>query len=346
MTLKDIAKELGVSPSTVSRVISGTGNNFTVKPELRQRILDYVRECGYRPNQAYQAMRKKDNQQIAIIMRSVWSNTQAFNITNGVDSLTLNLHRQGYTFHYLIRPMELYHSFGLPDWKVAGVIAVDAHTRESLQELNGSNIPYVVLNGVTGDNGSAVRANEEFNMNLALNHLFELGHRKIVFVNAYRPASLPRMPFHEHHYSVIDRAEAYFKFCKERGLFFQETADSCDYSEEEVVRQGVAAGATAYVTYGFNTYLTVCHYLTEFGLRVPEDVSVVCFNNDPLSEYSTPPATCIEIPVMQMRATAGELLLERIRNPKSKPRTEMFSGRLIIRKSTAPVRKNNKNKQR
>ena len=70
MTLKEIAAELGVSPSTVSRVLNGRDKNFTVKPELRKRILDRVAERDYKPNPMYQSMRKKDNQQIAIFLPS------------------------------------------------------------------------------------------------------------------------------------------------------------------------------------------------------------------------------------------------------------------------------------
>lgn len=338
MTLKDIASALGVSPSTVSRVISGTGNNFSVKPELQKKILDYVAKCNYQPNQAYQAMRKKDNQQISIIMGCSWGDTQAANITNGIDCFTKTLYEKGYNFHFLVRPREQYRTYGLPQWKVAGVIVVDVHLVETIQELNDSKIPYVVLNGVVGDNGSAVQTDEEYNMNLALDHLYGLGHRKIVFANAYRSPEWFHMEFEEHHYSVIKRAEAYFKFCKTHDLIPQETAGSCSYSYEEIVRQGIAAGATAYVTYCFASYMEVCHLLRCQGLRIPEDVSVICFNN-PLSEYSVPPATCIDIPVQQMGLTAGELLLERMLHPKRACRTEICPGSLIVRKSTAPVRK-------
>ena len=80
MTLKEIAAELGVSTSTVSRVLNGCHKNFTVKPELRKRILDRVAERNYRPNPMYQAMRKKENLQIAIcrkIFKRLWKPTSA-----------------------------------------------------------------------------------------------------------------------------------------------------------------------------------------------------------------------------------------------------------------------------
>ena len=339
MTLKDIAERLGVSPSTVSRVISGTGNNFSVKPELRQRILDYVNECGYQPNQAYQAMRKENNQQISIIMGNHWGTTSDASVTTSIRSLCDILFEEGFSFHYLIRILEQYPSYGLPQWKVAGAVAVDVRHAGVIEELNDSKIPYIVLNGISGTKGNAVQTDEIYNMNLALEHLFELGHRKIVYVNAYRPADLMPMPYQESHYSVLRRAESYFDFCRTHGLVPQETAGSCSFSNKEVVETGIANGATAYVAYSFGTYMEICYHLRQNGFNIPEDVSVICFNN-PLSAFSTPPATCIDIPFEEMGETAGKLLLDQIRNPGKTPVTQMLPGKLILRESTAPVLKN------
>ena len=60
MTLKEIAEELNVSPSTVSRVLNGCSKNFTVKPELRARILDQVERSGYKPNRVFSSLRSKE----------------------------------------------------------------------------------------------------------------------------------------------------------------------------------------------------------------------------------------------------------------------------------------------
>ena len=89
MTLKEIAAELGVSTSTVSRVLNGCHKNFTVKPELRKRILDRVAERNYRPNPMYQAMRKKENLQIAIFLPDYLETTLETDISSGVDAFKL-----------------------------------------------------------------------------------------------------------------------------------------------------------------------------------------------------------------------------------------------------------------
>lgn len=106
MTLKEIAAEIGVSPSTVSRVLNGCDKNFTVKPELRKRILDRVAERDYRPNPMYQAMRKKTNRQIAIFLPNYLETSLEGEISSGVDALNQSLFEQGFSFHYLVRPLE------------------------------------------------------------------------------------------------------------------------------------------------------------------------------------------------------------------------------------------------
>ena len=203
MTLKEIAAELGVSTSTVSRVLNGCHKNFTVKPELRQRILDRVAERNYRPNPMYQAMRKKENQQIAIFLPNYLETTLETDISSGVDALNNCLFDKGYSVHYLVRPLEQRATYGLPQWKVAGAVALDVRRSELIRELDESGLPYVVLNGVAGPHGCAVQADDAGNMNCALNHLYELGHRKIGYVTPYRDPDLIPISFSEQHYSVI-----------------------------------------------------------------------------------------------------------------------------------------------
>lgn len=338
MTLKEIAAELGVSTSTVSRVLNGCHKNFTVKPELRKRILDRVAERNYRPNPMYQAMRKKENQQIAIFLPNYLETTMETDISSGVDALNNSLFEKGYSVHYLVRPLEQRATYGLPQWKVAGAVALDVRKSELIRELDESGLPYVVLNGVAGPRGSAVQADDTGNMECALKHLYELGHRKIGYLNPYRDPELIPISFSEQHYSVIRRTATYFDFCLTNGLPVLESAKDCTATTEEAVEEGIARGFTAFVTYSFELYMEVCHHLYARNLRVPADVSLVTFNNPPLARYATPPATCVEIPSREMGIEAGNLLLRHLENPDEKrEKIRMLPGKLILRNSTAPA---------
>ena len=338
MTLKEIAAELGVSPSTVSRVLNGRDKNFTVKPELRKRILDRVAERDYKPNPMYQSMRKKDNQQIAIFLPSYLEVALEADINAGVDAMNNSLFEKGFSFHYLVRPLEQRATYGLPQWKVAGAVAVDVRRSELVCELDESGLSYVVLNGVAGPNGSAVQADDAGNMECAMKYLYELGHRRIGYVNPYRDPKLIPIGFAEQHYSVIRRTASYFEFCLAYGLPVLESAKDCTVTVEDAVAEGVERGFTAYVAYSFGMYMEICHYLHARNLHIPRDVSVVTFNNPPLARFAAPPPTCVEIPCREMGVEAGRLLLERLERPgETEPQVRMLPGRLVIRDSAGPA---------
>lgn len=339
MTLEEIAAEIGVSPSTVSRVLNGCDKNFTVKPELRKRILDRVAERDYRPNPMYQAMRKKTNRQIAIFLPNYLETSLEGEISSGVDALNQSLFEQGFSFHYLVRPLEQRATYGMPQWKVAGAVAVDVRQSKLVCELDESGLPYVVLNGLAGPHGCAVQADDAGNMNCAMNYLYELGHRRIAYLNPYRDPSLIPISFAEQHYSVIRRTAAYFDFCLSHGLPMLESAKDCNVTVEDAVTEGIARNFTAYVAYSFSMYMELCYCLHTRNLRIPQDVSVVAFNNPPLARFAAPPATCVEIPFQAMGIEAGRMLLHKLEYPDTVPgEVKMLPGKLVLRDSAAPVK--------
>ena len=100
MNLKELAAEFGVSPSTISRVVNQS-KNFSVSAELRGRILARAAELGYAPNPMYQAMRKKDNRQISILFPYLLHIMGGADISKGIDCLSEELFRLGYSSHYV-----------------------------------------------------------------------------------------------------------------------------------------------------------------------------------------------------------------------------------------------------
>ncbi|MGN1366479.1 MAG: LacI family DNA-binding transcriptional regulator, partial [Victivallis vadensis] len=176
MNLKELAAEFGVSPSTISRVVNQS-KNFSVSAELRGRILARAAELGYAPNPMYQAMRKKDNRQISILFPYLLHIMGGADISKGIDCLSEELFRLGYSSHYLSCPQEQRRNYGVPPWKVAGAVAVDVRLPGQIAELDASGIPYVSLNGIAGPNGASVLVDERANTFLLLDYLYGLGHR-------------------------------------------------------------------------------------------------------------------------------------------------------------------------
>lgn len=339
--MKSIAAELGISPSTVSRVLNGN-KNFSVSRELRDKILARAGETGYTPNPMYQSMRKKDNRQIAIMLPNYLHVSMDSDIAKGVDALTNDLVAEGFSFHYLIRPLEQWKHFGLPQWKVAGVVTVDVRHPELIQELDQSGIPYVSLNGMAGTNGAEVLSDDVKNMNLAMEHLYRNGHRKIAYINMYRGPEFIPFRFNEHHYSVIRRTEAYFDFCGKKGIPPLKTAKDCNTHPLAALELALDQNFTAFITYHFGMAVQLRHELEKKGLNVPKDISLVTFNNPQLAEYVSPPMTCVEPAFREMGMAAGKLLMEQCTRKRSIAGEKLIiPGQLIERESVAECKSEN-----
>lgn len=339
MNLKSIAEELGISASTVSRVVNGK-KNFSVSPELRERILARASASGFTPNPIYQAMRQKENKQIAILSSNLFHASNNSDISTGIDSMCMELLQHGFSFHSLNHIIEYQKYYQLPAWKVAEAVVIDVRRVELIAELDASGVPYVSLNGVTGPNGSAVTTDDYANMMLVLDHLRKLGHRRIAYVNFHRPPELqPAFRLEDHHYSVIQRLAAYCDFCGECGWEPLKESLCCDYTVSDVLEAALKRHCTAFVCYDFSQGVETMSHLKSRNFRIPEEISIVAFNNHPLAEFTDPPMTCVEIPVREMGMAAAKLLLEKYTDSAFRNgETITFKGRLVERKSTAPCK--------
>lgn len=340
MSLKHIAMELGVTPATVSRVLNAK-KNFSVSPEMRTRILALAEASGYTPNPVYQAMRVQTNKQIAILQPYMLHVAGEADITLGLDRMCNLLLDKGFSFHSVNHICERQREYQLPAWKVGGAVAVDVFRVELIEPLDRSEVPYVSLNGVAGPNGTAVMTDDYANCRMVLEHLRELGHHRIAYINQYRTPE--EMPFslEDHHYSVRERMRAYSDFCAETG--FEPSPESLcwDFPVSEAVHAMLQRKCTAFVCYSFSHGVEAIHHLKRLGLRVPEDISLVAFNNPPLAPFIDPPLTCLEIPVREMGQAAADLLQGKHENPAWRNgETMMFKGKLILRNSTAPNHRN------
>ena len=338
MKLKTISADLGISPSTVSKVLNGY-KNFSISPELREKILAYAKKSGYTPNPLYQAMRQKDNRQISIHLPNLLHVSNGADISLGVDRCCEKLLDSGFRFYYLGYTIEYQKTYGLPPWKVAGALVVDVRREDLIEELDASEIPYVSLNGVSGPHGTAIMTDDYYNMMLLLKHLYELGHRKIGYLNFYRGPENPPFTLADHHYSVRQRLRAYQDFCREIGESPLPESLSCDYDTLPTLLAGLEHGCTAFLSYSYSAIVEASFHLRERGFRIPEDISLATFNNPTMSNFTEPPLTCIAIPVREMGEAAAELLLNKYKDSSSGAgKAISFRGTLVQRRSTGPCR--------
>ena len=282
-TVRSIAKAAQVSPATVSRVFSGSAR---VNPQVRAQVLNLARELGYHGS---------EGRNIALITSG--------NTFFGYDGMILDAlqselaHRK---FRAILIPL-----FSLPcldECAFAGAISI-VYT-SGLEKIWSRNraAPLVCINtiGYHLDGIYQVRSDETRGTELALKHLFEFGHRKIGMVTfASDPSQSKAFPL---------RVEAFQRFLREHGGTGKIANAISITRVPDAVRMLLDAGVTAIFAVGESIGLPVTHALKLFQCRIPEDISLISYENRGISEHMDPPHTTIGQRMDRLAAAAVDLI--------------------------------------
>ena len=341
-TLLDIARRCSVSQSTVSRVLNNTRQGrFSVSEELRHRILRAAEELSYRPSMAARNLAVTKTKLVAVLGIAGMYSDRMGPVEEAVTALAESLDRSGYEICVSF-PSKRHGPFALPPLRVDGVVAVGPSAVADLQPLEQSGIPYVSLNGVVGENGSAVNPDDTRGAQLALKHLYDLGHRRIAYLDHWSVDAV--------HPSVGERRKAFSNAAREMGF----EAPSLDipllpaltqwdsYYEPFIRAAIVHHRSTAVLAYSHQGALGLLRAAHEFGLSVPKDFSLVCFNNEPIVRLSIPSLTAVDVPSMKMGQMSAEILLRAMTasedGPPQLPIRIRLDESLVVRESSAPPR--------
>ena len=354
MTLKEIAAELNVSPSIISRVLNGYTQSFSITDELRQRILKKVEECGYRPNPVFSAIKQKKNKQISILYYSPSPKSTGLTMDDMIDEASLFFQENNYfvNFSFSSRSDSKRFLYQLPLWKVSGLLIPDNHEKEALAAVENAGIPYVCMNGIAAGKGVSVLCDEEDGMKQILEKFHNSGHRKICLVQQ-------KMLKSEKNFYTIggERRKAFFHYCTEMGmeaslLEHQPSGGSAERFREQVYLQDSAPlleliqkGITAFICES-SLCPELYYRIHQIGKRIPEDLSIIAYNNESVLRWLFPPVTVFEIPARAMGKLAAELLLRKISGDLEydNGKTHLLKGKLICRESVATVSRTDENK--
>jgi LacI family transcriptional regulator len=339
-SLKDIAAEAGVSPSTVSRVINGYKEGFSVRPELRLNIMSCIKRNGYKPNPFLRAIRAKRTMLVDILFVDIFPLTNRGVIRTALMKMHNILEEKGFSLNYSFTKSGT--AFHLPLWMMSGIITPDLNDMSALEQIRRGKVPFVSLNGMYGDFGAAVVVDEEKCARLALDHLFSLGHRNIAYANS-QAGIVERS-----HYSVKERHRVYLKHMKGESCPVMEHHDSHEISAVDFLRESVLkSGATAVLAYDHTVAMHILNAAWRLGIPVPEKLSVMCFNDEYPVNISVPPLTCVSIPSTEMGIRTAELLLKQMEEGVwEKCRVEKFAGTLVIRESVRRLGQRSKKKKK
>jgi DNA-binding LacI/PurR family transcriptional regulator len=329
VSLKELAEHLGLSPATVSLVINRSPVADTIPQETKDRVLAAASKFKYRPNFFARSLRAQRSFTIGVIVPEV-SDGYSASVMSGVED---HLLQEGY-FYFVVSHR---HRADLIDEyprlflerSVDGLIAVDTPWTLSL------SVPVVTVSGhnqvkgVTNIVLDHVRAAE-----VALKHLVQFGHRHIAFIKGQEFSSDTAV-----RWDNIKKAARQLGLPISAGLISQLQGDSP--SPElgyEATRKLLASHRPFTALFAFNdiSAMGAIRALREAKLRVPDDVSVVGFDDIQSAAYQNPALTTVRQPLREMGRIAAETLLRRIRHSGADAQGGeiMVEPKLMIRETT------------
>jgi DNA-binding LacI/PurR family transcriptional regulator len=327
VSIKDIAKSANVSYSTVSRALA---NSPRVNTETRDRIQQLALEMGYSPSVAARSLVTNRTQTIGIIATTITDLFQA-EIIQAIEQTALDHdHSVILTQSGPESERELAELKALRERRVDGIILISIYTAgEYASVLQGSDIPLVFINDPRDvDYGHSVRVDSFTGACEAVHHLLDLGHRRIAYIAGPNP-----------NWDNDQRLAGYKHTLLTNDLPFDRTLIVGDgrrpedgtKAMEQLLR--LPSPPTAVFCYDDTVALGAIRAVHSADQRVPQDMSVIGFDDVHLASYFEPPLTTIAQPKQNMGRKAVEMVLAASRNDE---RVEdcVLSVELIVREST------------
>jgi LacI family transcriptional regulator len=328
ITMQDIADRLNISKNSVSQALRGKEG---VSEETRALVKRVAKEMGYEYPASRAKSRGKPPKQIALIASDRTFSLEFFGeIYLSIEQEALS---HGMKLHIQSVNKEQKERLLLPSFieekQVDGVIILSHISTEYIQQIVATGIPTVLVDhhhpNIPAD---AVLTNNRFGAYVAVQHLLELNHTDIAFVG-------------DVHYSPSyqERYEGYLLALKDYGVKPNEEWMFCQAQEDETVIAGyireLKRQPTAWFCVNDGLGFFVSTGLQQYGLKVPDDVSVCSFDNGQLSQIATPKITTVDIDLKRYGKRAVELLRWRWDNPNEPFQEVLLSTKLIKRESTA-----------
>lgn len=328
MKIRDIAKLAGVSTATVSHVIN---NTRYVSEETRQKVLSAIEGSGYTPNAHARNLASKNSHTFGLILSDI-SNPFFPDLVKSIQKRAGELGYDIIMAHTDYDPDRTVASVRrMLAQRVSGVAVMTSEMDGALVgRLAASEIAVVFLDvGQVGEFVSNIVVDYEKGIRAGVEHLLELGHRRIVYISG--PLRLK---------SAQRRHLAFNKTMKkyESELFIFEGDFRATGGQQAVtVMLQQKHRPTAIVAANDLMAIGAMRELRKAGLRVPEDVSVVGFDDILFAELTDPPLTTINLPRSDIGRSAVEALLHTVRNEDNQGREYRITPRLIVRESTGAV---------
>jgi DNA-binding LacI/PurR family transcriptional regulator len=334
VSLKFLAEHLGLSPATVSLVINRSPAAKSIPHRTQERVRQAARELNYRPNFMARSLRAQRSFTIGVVVPEI-SEGYAALVLSGIED---HLLEEGY-FYFVVshrHRADLIEEFPrlLQQRAVEGLIAVDTVYQK------GVPIPMVAVSGHREVEGvTNIVLDHARAANLAIEHLVNLGHRKIAFIKGQEFSSDTAVRWQ----SVQGAAKNLSLEINQRLVVQLEGESPSPILGYQVTSKLLATGEPFTALFAFNDISAIgaIRALREAGRRVPEDVSVVGFDDIQSAAFQNPALTTVRQPLRQMGILAAETVLSRINalaKSSTYPKNILVEPELIVRETTARPR--------
>lgn len=331
--VKDIAALAKVSPATVSRAL---GSPELVSPETLERVMKVVKDVDYKPNLFAASLRTRKSNSIVAIIPHITKPVNA----GIIRALENEAQKSGYSVllgdTQGLRERELHYGNLVRHGQADGILLFSSHLPVSLNKdktVEEQLPPLVNANEMVPDaNINRVFINNEAAAFDAMQHLFELGHTRIAVLTG--PVDIP---------SSHERLTGYKKALAERGIAFDEDMVAVgDYTLHSGVEMAthllkLKNRPTAIFAFSDDMAIGVMNILEKNGFEVPNDISVIGFDDISYAEFIKPSLTTVHQPLEEIGSACANLLIRQIKNPKMAPEQIELKYTLKIRNSTGPA---------
>ncbi len=332
VTLRWLAAYLKLSPASISLVLNQAPGAKAIPRATQDRILEAARRFQYRPNTLARSLRRQRSLTVGVLVPEI-SEGYTTLVLNGIEDCLL---QEGYLYFVASHRhhadlLEEYPKL-LLDRAVEGIIAVDTRCSRAL------SVPVVAVSGHWPVKGvTNVRLNHQHAALAALQHLFDLGHRRIAFIKGQSFSSDTTV-----RWQTIRAAARHLGLTVDARLVGQLEGDGPLAELGYAVTRDLLSRALPFTAiFAFNdmSALGAIGALRDAGRRVPEDVSVVGFDDIQSAASHNPPLTTVRQPLRQMGEVAAKTLVARIiAGPRAAyARTIQVEPTLVVRASTGPA---------
>jgi len=325
VSIFDVAKKSGLSVVTVSRVLN---NAPSVREKNRDKVLQAMKELNYQPNAAARSLARGRTGIIGLSLSTL--HDSFFDAV--VKEISDRLEEQGYflALSIVTGREESMHRLMLQEDRVDGVIMLSPIKEdESMFELKKRNIPFVMLdNQQPGTSAPSVIVDNFKGGYEATRHLIELGHKQIAHISG--PQFFLSSRERERGFRQAMEEAGLTPFAVEQGMFQIKSGN-------QIASAWVASGNLPTAIFAADDYIAlgVMDAFKNAGIRVPNDVSVVGFDDQIIASEFRPMLTTVRQPAEKIGRLGVELLLGMIRGSSKRNHTVQLDPELIIRESTA-----------